>query len=123
MNNVIETYGRNMVQVDILKSMGAAAPSFGMIGTLVGLIIMLDTWEVTLPNLERAGCSTDDNALWGASCANHFILATKMNQRERLIRFRNYLVVEGLVLHRKEEPSLNSRPNEQLFRSIDPFRY
>jgi len=35
------TYQRNCVLVVILKYMSGAAPAFGMIGTLVGLIIML----------------------------------------------------------------------------------
>ena len=34
-------FQRGMVNSDILKSMGATAPAFGMIGTLVGLIVML----------------------------------------------------------------------------------
>ena len=36
-------YFRKMVLVDILKSMSGTAPAFGMIGTLVGLIIMLQS--------------------------------------------------------------------------------
>ena len=36
------TYERNMVQANILKAMAQTAPAFGMIGTLVSLIIMLD---------------------------------------------------------------------------------
>ena len=35
-------FGRAMVRADILKNMAAAAPAFGMIGTLVGLVIMLE---------------------------------------------------------------------------------
>ncbi|MDE0814458.1 MAG: MotA/TolQ/ExbB proton channel family protein [Alphaproteobacteria bacterium] len=31
-----------MVPVNILRSMGSTVPAFGMIGTLVGLIVMLD---------------------------------------------------------------------------------
>ena len=43
LNNTIETtFGRNTVPVNILKSMASASPAFGMIGTLVGLIVMLD---------------------------------------------------------------------------------
>ncbi len=36
-------FQRAMVQALILKNMAAAAPAFGMIGTLVGLIIMLES--------------------------------------------------------------------------------
>ena len=41
-NTTDTTFGRNTVQVNILKDMAANAPAFGMIGTLVGLVIMLD---------------------------------------------------------------------------------
>ena len=41
-NTIETTFGRNTVQVNILNAMAAGAPAFGMIGTLVGLIIMLD---------------------------------------------------------------------------------
>ena len=34
-------YVRRNIQVDILKTMASLAPAFGMVGTLVGLIIML----------------------------------------------------------------------------------
>ena len=34
-------YQRAMVEADILKNMAAAAPAFGMVSTLIGLIVML----------------------------------------------------------------------------------
>ena len=37
------TFQRGMVLALILKNMAAAAPAFGMIGTLVGLVIMLES--------------------------------------------------------------------------------
>ncbi|NQV54268.1 MAG: MotA/TolQ/ExbB proton channel family protein, partial [Rhodospirillales bacterium] len=39
------TFGRNTIQATILRAMGGAAPAFGMIGTLIGLIIMLGNLE------------------------------------------------------------------------------
>ena len=101
MDNTIETsFGRNTVLVDIIKKMGAAAPAFGMIGTLVGLIIMLGSMggdPSTLgAGLAVALCTT----LYGVIFAQIVFLpsATKIMQREQIIRFRNYLVAEGLVL-------------------------
>ena len=41
-NRVDTTYERALRQVDILRNMASTAPAFGMIGTLIGLIIMLD---------------------------------------------------------------------------------
>ena len=97
---VATTFGRNTVQVDILKNMGTAAPAFGMIGTLVGLIIMLDNMGGN-PSALGAGlavalCTT----LYGVLFARIIFLpaATKILQREQIIRFRNSLVAEGLAL-------------------------
>ncbi len=38
-------YHRDQVQTNILKNMSAVAPAFGMVGTLVGLIVMLDNLQ------------------------------------------------------------------------------
>lgn len=38
-------YDRNMEQTKVLLAMASAAPAFGMVGTLVGLIIMLNSME------------------------------------------------------------------------------
>ena len=41
-NTVETTFHRNLVPAEILKSMANNAPAFGMIATLIGLVIMLD---------------------------------------------------------------------------------
>ncbi len=101
LNNTIEgSFGRNTVLVDIIKKMGAAAPAFGMIGTLVGLIIMLGSMggdpSALGAGLAVALCTT----LYGVIFSQIVFLpaATKILQREQIIRFRNYMVAEGLVL-------------------------
>jgi chemotaxis protein MotA len=101
MNTTIETtFGRNTVQVDILKNMGAAAPAFGMIGTLVGLIIMLDNMGGDPSLLGKGLAVALLTTLYGVLFARIILLpaATKILQREQIIRFRNYLVAEGLAL-------------------------
>jgi chemotaxis protein MotA len=101
LNNTIETsFGRNTVLVEIIKKMGAAAPAFGMIGTLVGLIIMLGSMggdpSALGAGLAVALCTT----LYGVIFSQIIFLpsANKIMQREQIIRFRNYLVAEGLIL-------------------------
>ena len=42
-NTIDSTFERAMIEVNVLRNMAATAPAFGMIGTLVGLIIMLQT--------------------------------------------------------------------------------
>lgn len=101
LTNAIESsFGRNTVQVDILRNMGGAAPAFGMIGTLVGLIIMLDNLGGD-PSALGAGLAVALlTTLYGVMFARIVFIpaATKIQQREEIVRFRNYLIAEGLSL-------------------------
>jgi len=101
MENAIETtFGRNTVPVDILKNMGAAAPAWGMIGTLVGLIIMLSEMADNPENLGAGLSVALLTTLYGVLFARLILIpaASKIQQREEIVRFRNYLVAEGLSL-------------------------
>ena len=101
LTNAIEsTFGRNTVQVDILRSMGGAAPAFGMIGTLVGLIIMLDNLGGDPTQLGAGLAVAPLTTLYGVMFARMIFIpaATKIQQREEIVRFRNYLIAEGLSL-------------------------
>ena len=99
-NTVETTFGRNMVQANILKSMGSTAPAFGMIGTLVGLMVMLDTMgsdpSQLGPGLAVALCTT----LYGVLMARLVFIpaANKVEQRQQIMRFRNHLLVEGFAM-------------------------
>ncbi len=122
MTNMIESsFGRNTVLVSILKAMGAAAPAFGMVGTLVGLVIMLDNMADPTalgPALAIALLTT----LYGVLLARWVFIptASKVLQREEIIRFRNYLVAEGLVLlaDRKNPRYIQDRMNSFLDSSL-----
>ncbi len=94
------TYGRNTVQVNILRNMGSAAPAFGMIGTLVGLIIMLDGMGGEPSQLGRGLAVALLTTLYGVLFARLMLLpvADKVQQREQIVRFRNMLLAEGLAL-------------------------
>ena len=97
---VESTFGRSMVLVNIIKAMGGAAPAFGMIGTLVGLMIMLGAMggdpSVLGAGLAVALCTT----LYGVIFSQVIFIpcSTKVLQRESILRFRNFLVAEGLVM-------------------------
>lgn len=123
MTNTIETtYGRNTVQVNILKSMASAAPAFGMIGTLVGLIIMLDNMGGDPSNLGKGLAVALLTTLYGVMFARIIFLptATKVLQREQIVKFRNYLVVEGLALlaDKKSPRYIQDKMNSYLDPSI-----
>lgn len=94
------TYERSMVQANILKTMSMIAPAFGMIGTLVGLVIMLDKMAGD-PSALGAGLAVALlTTLYGVLFAQLILkpASLKLAQKESMLRFRNNLLVEGFVL-------------------------
>jgi chemotaxis protein MotA len=99
-NTVETTYHRNLVPAEIIKNMAGNAPAFGMIATLVGLVIMLDHMGSD-PSKVGPGMAVGLlGTLYGVTFARIFLMptASKAEQRESIIRFRNFLVAEGLAL-------------------------
>ncbi len=117
-NTVETTFERNTVPSEILRNMGATSPAFGMIGTLVGLIIMLDNMgddpAALGPGLAVALITT----LYGVLVARLVFLpaAYKIQHREEIVRFRNYLLAEGLALlaERKSPRYIQDKMNSYL---------
>ncbi|MBR7158508.1 MAG: MotA/TolQ/ExbB proton channel family protein [Alphaproteobacteria bacterium] len=92
-------YKRAHMRSDVLKMMASTSPAFGMIGTLVGLIIMLGNLNdpsAIGPGMAVALITT----LYGILAARLLFLpaATKVNQREDIVLFRNILIAEGLSM-------------------------
>jgi chemotaxis protein MotA len=101
--------------------MASTCPAFGMIGTLVGLVIMLDNMEdpsAIGPGLAVALITT----LYGVLFSRLIFLpaALKIQQREEIGRFRNYLVTEGLSMlaDRRGPRYIQDRMNSYLDPSI-----
>ena len=117
-NTIETTYGRNTVQVNILNAMAAAAPAFGMIGTLVGLIIMLDGMGGDPSQLGAGLAVALLTTLYGVIFSRMVFMpaATKIMQREQIVRFRNFLVAEGLALlaDRKSPRYIQDKMNSYL---------
>lgn len=99
--NYTETsYERNMIQSYILRTMGGFAPGFGMLGTVIGLIIMLDKLGNNPAELGRGLAFALITTLYGVLLAQ-FILkpaSEKVRQKQEILRLRNLLVTEGFVL-------------------------
>ncbi len=112
------TFGRNTVQVKILNDMGANAPAFGMIGTLVGLVVMLDSMGGDPAQLGAGLAVALITTLYGVFFSRLVFIpaASKVMQREQIIRFRNYLICEGLGLlaDRKSPRYIQDRMNSYL---------
>ena len=97
--------------VQVLRNMGASAPAFGMIGTLVGMVAMLERMGQGPENMVASigiGMSLALVAtLYGVVLARMVFLpaANKLLQKEETERFRNLMVVEGLsMLAEKKSP-------------------
>lgn len=102
MHNMADnSFHRNTIPAEILKSMAANAPTFGMLATVLGLIMMLDKMSGGDPgSLGPSMAVAMSGTLYGVGIARLIFLpaATKLIQREEIVRFRNYLVAEGLSL-------------------------
>lgn len=101
MNTAVEAdFERSTVPVTVLRNMASTAPAFGMVGTLVGMVIMLQNIGGDMSNI-GVGLSVALLAtLYGILFARLFCLpaADKLMQKEEIMRFRNYMMTEGLVL-------------------------
>ncbi len=99
-NTIETTFERQVVPASILRNMAGTAPAFGMIGTLVGLIIMLDKMAGDPGGIGKGMAVALITTLYGILVARLMLIpaATKIQQREEIVRFRNYLVAEGLAL-------------------------
>jgi len=105
METAVESeYERKVVPVTVLKTMAANAPSFGLIGTLVGLIAMLkgmggggdDMFRVVGSGMATALTAT----LYGIFTARMIYLpaANQLQQNEEIERLRNHMILDGLVM-------------------------
>jgi chemotaxis protein MotA len=112
------TFGRNMVPASILKTMGGIGPAFGMVGTLVGMVMMMANMGGDPSGIGSALSVALLATLYGVLSARliWFPAAEKIKQREEIVRFRNYLVAEGLALlaERKSPRYIQDKMNSYL---------
>jgi len=107
---------RHSVGKNILESMGAAAPAFGMIGTLIGLVQMLRNLQD--PAGIGAGMATAlITTFYGSIMANLvFIpLAGKLDMRSKQEMVTKQLIIEGVAAI---QAGLNPRLIEEKLKSF-----
>ena len=114
------TVERHEVGQGLFKGMGDAAPAFGMIGTLVGLVQMLANMEDASkigPAMAVALLTT----LYGAVLANLFFipLADKLSLRSQEEERNRKLIIEGVLGILK---GLNPRVMEEFLETFLPPR-
>ncbi len=101
---------------DILKSIGDAAPAFGMVGTLIGLVIMLANME-DVKTLGPAMAVAILTTLYGALIANVLALplAKKLEVRSKEESLNRELMMVGLLSIQKGD---NPRIMETVMRAF-----
>lgn len=117
--DAIETrYERNMVQSHILKSMANYAPAFGMIGTLVGLVIMLDNLGSNPDSIGKGMALALLTTLYGVIISQLILKpgAEKTKEKQQILRYRDFMIMEGLILlnERKSAITVQDRLNSFL---------
>jgi chemotaxis protein MotA len=101
MDTAVEAaFERNMVPVTVLKNMAGSAPAFGMVGTLVGMVIMMGNLQADMSQIGKGLGISLLATLYGVVTARLVYLpaAEKLQQKEEQMKFRNYLITEGLVM-------------------------
>jgi len=101
------TYDRKMHVVTILDTMAQFAPAFGMIGTLVGLVIMLSNMSGDPTAIGGGMAVALITTLHGVLFANLFFkpAARKLEQQYSIIKYRDTILLEGIsMLPNKPHP-------------------
>jgi chemotaxis protein MotA len=108
MNTAVEAdFERSVTPVTVLRNMASTAPAFGMVGTLVGMVIMLQNVQGDMTKIGSGLGIALLATLYGIITARLFYLpaADKLMQKEEIMRFRNYMMTEGLcLLAEKQSP-------------------
>ncbi len=98
-NLVNNIHFRRMQSVEVLDTMSSFAPSFGMIGTLVGLVILLN--NMADPAALGAGMSVAlITTLYGVLFQNLLFkpAARKVEQNNGMHNYKDMLLVEGIAM-------------------------
>ena len=113
-------YERQMVQAGILNTMANIAPGFGMIGTLVGLMIMLGELDGNTSNIGMGLALALITTLYGVILAQLVFkpAARRAEQKEQICRFRNQLMIDAFLLLVNRSNSLQIQDHLNSF--LDP---
>ena len=113
-----KSYERNIVKATILNTMANIAPGFGMIGTLVGLIIMLAELDGGTGNLGEGLALALITTLYGVMLAQLVFkpASRRAEQKEQIIRFKNQLTKDAflLLLNRANSLEIHDHLNSYL---------
>lgn len=94
------TYERDTIPARVLLAMASHAPAFGMVGTLVGMVIMLGQFSDDMSGVGKGLSISLLATLYGVLAARMFYMpaASKIMQKQDGLRFRNHLITEGMAM-------------------------
>jgi chemotaxis protein MotA len=93
-------YERDTVPAQVLMAMAGHAPAFGMVGTLIGMVIMLGNFSGDMSGVGTGLSIALLATLYGVVSARMLYMpaASKIMQKQDNMRFRNHLIIEGMVM-------------------------
>ena len=112
--DIVITEERHKIGIDIFSTMGALAPAYGMIGTLIGLILMLrdlNNPDALGPGMAVALITT----FYGALLANLIFnpIAGKLKNKSNEESLVKEIIIEGILsIQAGENPRIVAEKNE-----------
>ncbi len=94
------TFERDTTPARVLLAMASHAPAFGMVGTLVGMVIMLGKFGDDMSGVGHGLAIALLATLYGVVTARMIYMpaASKIMQKQEGLRFRNHLITEGMAM-------------------------
>ncbi|MFZ2407121.1 MAG: motility protein A [Methylobacter sp.] len=93
-------------EAQLLRTMAKLAPAFGMVGTLIGLIVMFQSMDENFSNMGKSLALAMMTTLYGILLANlvFFPMAVKLEGRIASQVQRMVIIMEGCILISKRTP-------------------
>ncbi|MBU0860036.1 MAG: MotA/TolQ/ExbB proton channel family protein [Alphaproteobacteria bacterium] len=93
-------YERDTVPAHVLMAMAGHAPAFGMVGTLIGMVVMLGNFTGDMSGVGSGLSIALLATLYGVVSARMLYMpaASKIMQKQENLRFRNHLITEGMMM-------------------------
>jgi chemotaxis protein MotA len=105
--SIEKDYAQSLQLSDVFHAMSNAAPAFGMVGTVLGMIVMLN--NLSDPSNIGPGISTGlIGTLYGVASANLFFipLSKKIKFNALNTQRREIIILEGILLIKENKPAL-----------------
>lgn len=121
LQNFIDTiFEREVVQVSVLQSLAGYSPAYGMVGTLVGMVIMMGHMGSDVsaigPGLSVALLATLYGLLWAQMVFKPS--AEKVLQTQEIMKYRHHLLMECFLLINDGESAFKIQDHVNSF--LDP---